>query len=110
MRTHRFTPAGVAALFVLSLLGWPAGSQAAATPSTTLFSARATAVKGSIAALPQLGPLLPGKEQSPSFCLVETGNDAPEGGRPPEALLSHPAGLPDPPHRTLPATLAPRHR
>jgi len=95
MRTHRFTPAGVAALFVLSLLGWPAGSQAAATPSTTLFSGRATAVKGSIAALPQLGSLLPCKEQSSSFCLVDTGNVAPEGGSLHERLLSYPDGLPD---------------
>src|SRR2546428_13133820 len=96
MSTHRFTTAGVAALFVLSLLGWPAGSQAAAAPSTTTFSGQATAVKGSIAAVPQLGSVLPCTPSSSYFCIVDTGPltapQAVQGGAKEAARFCYPSG------------------
>src|SRR2546422_190848 len=100
MSTHRFAKAGVAALFVLGLLGLPAGSQAAATPSTTTFSGQATAVKGSIAAVPELGSLLPctppSTPPSSNFCIVDTGplsaTQAVQGGANEASLLCYPSG------------------
>src|SRR2546422_4262498 len=95
MSTHRFAKAGVAALFVLGLLGLPAGSQAAATPSTTLFSGQATAVKGSILGLP-VNSVFPCTPSSSNFCIVDTGpltaTQAVQGGANEASLLCYPSG------------------
>ena len=95
MSTHRFAKAGVAALFVLGLLGLPAGSQAAATPSTTLFSGQATAVKGSILGLP-VNSVFPCTPASSNFCIVDTGpltaTQALQGGANEASLLCYPSG------------------
>src|SRR2546428_7600551 len=102
MRTDRFTTAGVAALFVLSLLGWPAGSQAAAAPSTTTFSGQATAVKGSVLGLP-VNSLFACTPPSPqNFCIVDTGpltaDQAVHGGAHEAAPTCYPSG----PQRAIP--------
>ena len=96
MRTDRFTTAGIAALFGLSLLGWPAGSQAAAAPSTTTFSGQATAVKGSVLGLP-VNSLFACTPPSPqNFCIVDTGpltaDQAVQGGANEASLLCYPSG------------------
>jgi hypothetical protein len=96
MGTHRSATAGIAALFVLSLLGWLAGSQAVAAPSTTTFSGQATAVKGSILGLP-INSLLPcNPPSSQYFCIVDTGpltaTQAVQGGANDASLACYPDG------------------
>ena len=96
MRTHHFTTAGIAALFVLSLLGWPAGSQASAAPATTTFSGQATAVKGSVLGLPVNSLFACTPPSSQNFCIVDTGpltaDQAVQGGANEASLLCYPSG------------------
>src|SRR5947209_62375 len=73
MKTHRPITSGIALLFLVALIAGSSGGHAAAA-STTTFSGQATAVRGSIAAVPLLNTLLPCTPQSPKdFCIVDTG-------------------------------------
>src|SRR5438067_13290230 len=95
MKAHRPTPTGISLLFFVALIGGSSGGHAAAA-STTMFSGQATAVRGSIAAVP-LNTLLPCSPQSPKdFCIVDTGpltaTQAVQGGANEASLVCYPSG------------------
>src|SRR5437762_970341 len=95
MKAHRPTTTGIALLFFVALIGGSSGGHAAAA-STTMFSGQATAVRGSIAAVP-LNTLLPCSPQSTKdFCIVDTGpltaTQAVQGGANEASLACYPSG------------------
>ncbi|MGH2473006.1 MAG: choice-of-anchor P family protein [Candidatus Limnocylindria bacterium] len=88
MKTYRPITAAVAALFLVTLLGWSSGGHAAASTATT-FSGRATVVQGQVAGI-AIGPI------------VDTGPVNAGGGELEASLLEYPAaGLPDPANGAL---------
>src|SRR5207247_5807949 len=96
MKTHRPITSGIALLFLVALIAGSSGGHAAAA-STTTFSGQATAVRGSIAAVPLLNTLLPCTPQSPKdFCIVDTGpltaTQAVQGGANEASLVCYPSG------------------
>src|SRR5437870_12541193 len=96
MKAHRPTTTGIARLFLVALIAGSSGGHAAAA-STTTFSGQATAVRGSIAAVPLLNTLLPCTPQSPKdFCIVDTGpltaTQAVQGGANEASLVCYPSG------------------
>src|SRR2546430_7260625 len=96
MKAHRPTTTGIALLFFVALIAGSSGGHAAAA-STTTFSGQATAVRGSIAAVPLLNTLLPCTPQSTTyFCIVDTGpltaTQAVQGGANHASLACYPSG------------------
>ena len=96
MKTHRPITSGIALLFLAALVAGSSGGHAAAA-STTTFSGQATAVRGSIAAVPLLNTLLPCTPQSTKdFCIVDTGpltaTQAVQGGANEASLACYPSG------------------
>src|SRR5437762_12749449 len=96
MKAHRPTTTGIALLFFVALIAGASGGHAAAAYTTT-FSGQATAVRGSIAAVPFLNTLLPCSPQSTKdFCIVDTGpltaTQAVQGGANESSLACYPSG------------------
>jgi hypothetical protein len=96
MKTHRPIRSGLALVFFLTLIAGSSGGHTAAANATT-FSGQATAVRGSIAAVPMLNALLPCNPQSTTyFCIVDTGpltaTQAVQGGANDASLACYPSG------------------
>ena len=96
MKAHRPITSGIALLFFIALVAGSSGGHAAAATTTT-FSGQATAVRGSIAAVPTLNSLLPCSPQSATyFCIVDTGpltaTQAVQGGANDASLACYPSG------------------